>query len=127
MVKKSVMSNSKLNSDSNGGWIAITVVLGIILLGLIVLLVYYLFFHHRDEQKPTPSPSASPSPSPSKSYNLSSTPEPTKSKNELSASNLATIKTQFKSMGDDYDKLSDETKEKIKYCMQHPTPKDCEF
>jgi cytoskeletal protein RodZ len=125
MVKKSVMSNSKLNSDSNGGWIAITVVLGIILLGLIGVLVYYLFFHNRDEKKPTPSPSSSPSPS--KSNNVSSTPEPTKSKNELSASNLATIKTQFKSMGDDYDKLSDETKEKIKYCMQIPTPKDCEF
>ena len=58
MVKKSILSNNNKNVSG----IVIYIVLGIILLGLIGVLVYYLFFYDTDEDEPTPSPS-SPSPS----------------------------------------------------------------
>ena len=123
------MSNS--NNNISLGRIAIYVILGLILLGLIGLLVYYLFFHNRsDEEKPTPSPSSTPSQSPSStpsSSSTSSTQSPTISKIVLSANNLANIKTQLSGIGTDYDKLSPAIKEKITHCWQTPTPTDCEF
>jgi cytoskeletal protein RodZ len=117
MTKKSSMSNS--NSIS-GGNIMIYVILGLILLGLIGLLVYYLFFHNRNKkEEPTPSPSSTPS------TTKPSSPSPTKSKNELSVDNLANIKSQLSGMGDNYNTLSAETKERIRYCYLNPD--ECAF
>jgi hypothetical protein len=109
-------SGSRLNSNSNSSidkyWYIVYIILGLILVGLIGLLIYFIFFNK--SKKIIPTPSSTPSPS--------STPNPSL----LSNNNIVTIlKDQLDDMGDNYNKLPTETKERLKYCYKNP--EQCPF
>jgi hypothetical protein len=100
-------SISNSNSSIDEYWYIVYIILGLILIGLIALLVYFIFFNKSEKIKSTPAPSSTPTPS-SKSV-------------ELSNNNIVTIiKDQLDDMGDNYNKLPEETKERLKYCYKNP-------
>jgi len=115
-------SGSRLNSNSNSNssidtyWYILYIILGLVLVGLIGLLIYFVYFDKSKNIIPTPSSTPAPS----------STPTPSLKLGELSNNNIVTIiKDQLDDMGDNYNKLPDETKERLKYCYKNP--EQCPF
>jgi cytoskeletal protein RodZ len=143
-VKKSPIESEK------GYQYLIYVVLGLIILILLGLLIYYVFFKKTPEIEPTPtstpsitptsSPSITPTSSPSSSpssapgcncqSSLYPSPSPSPTCNcpqptDISMDNLKIIKKQFKEMGNNYNTLPENTKKRARYCYKNPD--ECAF
>jgi cytoskeletal protein RodZ len=123
-MKKTIKSNK---GDVEIYWYVAYIILGIILLILVGVLIYYVFFKTSSS---TPSPSLSSSPSPSPSSLPSSTTSPTTSTSPPSPTSTSKqinsiLREQVKSWGDDFNSLPDDKKEKIRNCYLNP--EQCAF
>jgi len=107
-IKTNIPKKPKLNTNNSESYLYIVyIILGLILVILIGVLIYYLFFYKINTSLPTSIPTPTPS--------ITPTPIPT-----LSGHNINIIKTQLNNMGNNYNKLSDDKKERLKYCYQNP-------